>query len=146
MKADAALKAVAKGRLEGQKFGVLATRSGEAPYLSLVAFAAAPDISRVYFATARATSKFANLKADGRVTVLVDSRSNSESDLENAAALSIFGEAREVGEDAREGGLTLFLAKHPSLEKFARSPQTAFFEVRVQKYILVRRFGQVDIF
>jgi len=146
MKANAAIKAVVKELLETQKFGVLATRTGESPHLNLVALAAAPDMSRIFFATARATSKYANLRADGRAAVLVDNRSNRDADLEKAAALNVIGEAREVGDDERESLLGLFLGKHPSLTDFARSPETAFFEIKVGKFILVREFGRVDAF
>ena len=132
--------------VEGQKFGVLATRTGESPYLSLVALAASPDLSRLFFATSRATSKYANLTSDGRVAVLVDDRTNRDADLAHASALTVLGDAHEVEGASRERGLAWFSAKHPSLREFARSPDTALFEVKVRKYILVHEFSRIETF
>lgn len=143
---DAEVRVAVQELLETRKFGVLATRTNEAPYLSLVAFASSPDLSRLYFATSRATSKYANLAADGRIAVLVDDRANSDADFERASALTIVGDAREVEGADRDLGLGLFLAKHPSMRDFALSPDTALFEARVRRYVLVREFARVEAF
>jgi hypothetical protein len=144
MSPEAPARAVVQRLLESQKFGVLATRTAEFPYLSLVAFAAAPDLGRLLFATARATSKYANLANDGRVAVLIDDRANSDTDLERASALTVVGDASELAGERLDRGLALFLGKHPSLQAFVSSPDTALFEVRVRKYILVREFACVE--
>jgi nitroimidazol reductase NimA-like FMN-containing flavoprotein (pyridoxamine 5'-phosphate oxidase superfamily) len=82
--------------LDSQKFAVLSTYSGGQPYVSLVAFAASEDLDRLFFVTARATRKFANILEHPRIAFLVDNRSNNESDFGEASAVTILGKAREL--------------------------------------------------
>ena len=126
-----------------QSLAVLATHACGQPYTSLVAVAATPDLTGLLLATTRATRKFANLSADPRVALLVDSRSNKKIDFEEAAAVTAVGQAREVAEAGREALLEVYLAKHPHLERFVRSPTCAFLKVEVEVYYLVRRFQEV---
>jgi nitroimidazol reductase NimA-like FMN-containing flavoprotein (pyridoxamine 5'-phosphate oxidase superfamily) len=73
---------------ESQKLAVLATQNEGQPYANLIAFAASDDLKSLYFVTARATRKYANIEADARVTVLIDNRSNQDSDFSQAAAVT----------------------------------------------------------
>ena len=51
----------------GQRLAVLSTCSSDGhPYASLVCVVAEADLSGIYFATSRATRKFANLTAEPR--------------------------------------------------------------------------------
>ncbi|MDB4433414.1 pyridoxamine 5'-phosphate oxidase family protein, partial [bacterium] len=81
-----------------QRLAVLSTHDQGQPYSSLVAFSASDDLTHLHFATNRATRKYANLHRDGRVSLLVDNRSNSASDFREAMAVTVTGRAREVGE------------------------------------------------
>jgi nitroimidazol reductase NimA-like FMN-containing flavoprotein (pyridoxamine 5'-phosphate oxidase superfamily) len=128
---------------ESQKLAVLATQNKGQPYANLIAFAASDDLKSLYFATGRATRKYANIEADARVTVLIDNRSNEDSDFSQAAAVTATGRAKEVGDSARDEVLAIYLAKHPMLEEFVRSPSCALLKVEVQTYYLVRRFQNV---
>ena len=138
-----AVKQAIRELLASQGLGVLATHSHGQPYASLVAVAAAPDLMNLLFATTRATRKFANLAADPRAALLVDSRSNKEIDFETAAALTAVGTVREVEKTEKEPLLGLYIAKHPHLAEFVRSPTCAFLRVEVGAYYLVRRFQEV---
>ena len=138
-----AVKQAVQQLAAAQRFAVLATHAGGQPYTSLVAVAATLDLTGLLLATTRATRKFANLSADPRVALLIDSRSNKKIDFEEAAALTAVGQAREVAEAAREALLEVYLAKHPHLERFVRSPTCAFLKVEVEVYYLVRRFQEV---
>jgi len=129
--------------LSEQGLAVLATHSVGQPYASLVAFAAAPDLRNLLFATTRATRKFANLSADPRVALLVDTRSNKEIDFEKAAAVTAVGQVREAEKTEKEPLLNLYIAKHPHLAEFVRSPTCAFLRFEVEAYYLVRRFQEV---
>ena len=128
---------------ESQKFAVLGTQKEGQPYANLIAFAASDDLKSLYFATARATRKYANIEADARVTVLMDNRSNQDSDFSQAAAVTATGTAKEVADSQLEEVLAIYLAKHPMLEEFVRSPSCALLRVEVKTYYLVRRFQNV---
>jgi hypothetical protein len=69
-----------------QKLAVLGTHQLGQPYGSLVAF----------FATTRATRKFANLQADSRVSMVFDNRSNRVADFRKAVAATALGRAKET--------------------------------------------------
>ena len=128
---------------ESQKLAVLGTQNEGQPYANLIAFAASDDLKSLYFATARATRKYANIEADARVTVLIDNRSNQDSDFFQATAVTATGRAKEVVDSNRDEVLAMYMTKHPMLEEFVRSPNCALLQVEVETYYLVRRFQNV---
>ncbi|MGC9195619.1 MAG: pyridoxamine 5'-phosphate oxidase family protein [Syntrophobacteraceae bacterium] len=125
-----------------QKLAVLSTYSKGQPYTSLVAFAATEDLKNLFFATGRNTRKFANILEHPRIALLVDNRSNRESDFAEACAATILGQAGELSGEEKKNRLKLYLEKHPYLEEFATSAQSAIVEVRVQSIVLVERFEE----
>lgn len=129
--------------LEDQLLAVLGTHHDGAPYTSLVAVAATPDLRHLLFATGRATRKWANLVQDSRASMLVDSRTNREQDFAEAAAVTAVGVVEEVDRDERDGFLEIFLAKHPHLAEFTGAPSCVLLRLRVDTYILVTRFQHV---
>jgi nitroimidazol reductase NimA-like FMN-containing flavoprotein (pyridoxamine 5'-phosphate oxidase superfamily) len=126
-----------------QPLAVLSTQNGGQPYASLVAFARSADLKALYFATTRATRKYANLSSDSRVAMLVDSRSNEVSDFRWAMAVTATGKAEEVEGQEKEKVLKTYLAKHPHLEQFVRSPSCALLKIRVERYYVATRFQNV---
>jgi nitroimidazol reductase NimA-like FMN-containing flavoprotein (pyridoxamine 5'-phosphate oxidase superfamily) len=128
---------------ESQKLAVLGTQNQGQPYANLIAFAASEDLKSLYFATTRATRKYANIEADARVTVLIDNRSNQDSDFSQAAAVTATGAAQEVVASKRGEVLAIYLAKHPMLKDFVQSPSCALLQIKVATYYLVRRFQNV---
>ena len=128
---------------ESQKLAVLGTQNKGQPYGNLIAFVASEDLKSLYFVTARATRKYANIEADARVTVLIDNRSNQDSDFSQAAAVTATGKAKEVLASKRDEVLAIYLAKHPMLKDFVQSPSCALLQVKVATYYLVRRFQNV---
>ena len=126
-----------------QKLAVLSTQHQGQPYASLIAFAASDDLKELYFATPRATRKFAYLQASPKVALLIDSRSNQDADIHRAIAATVLGTAAEVPPEEREQVLKSYLAKHPHLEEFAQSPSTAVVRVAVETYYVVSRFQEV---
>ena len=137
------LKALIRELFSSQRLAVLGTQCEGQPYANLVAFVASDDLKCIFFATARATRKFANISADSRVTMLIDNRSNRDSDFSQAAAVTATGRAEEVAEPEREEVLANYSAKHPMLEEFVRSPSCAILRIQVESYYLVRRFQNV---
>lgn len=132
-----------KDILRQQSLGVLATSAKGHPYTSLIGFVVTDQLDELLFATHRATRKYGYLQEDARVSLLVDSRSNQVGDFREAVALSAVGTAREVPAEQRSRLLQLFLARHPYLAEFARSPGCALCMIKVQRYSLVQRFQDV---
>jgi nitroimidazol reductase NimA-like FMN-containing flavoprotein (pyridoxamine 5'-phosphate oxidase superfamily) len=129
--------------LESQRLAVLATHNQGQPYGSLVSFAATKDLKKIFFATTRSTRKYANLKGDARVAMVIDNRENAEEDLHKAMAVTITGKAVETAVDEKEACLSVYLEKHPYLKDFVNSPTCALVRVKVETYYLVRRFQEV---
>jgi general stress protein 26 len=131
--------------LLSQKLAVLATQSPEgSAYASLIAFTATDELQKIVFATPKATRKFANIKHNPKVSLLIDDRSNNEKDFHDAQAITVLGVVDRIADDVSQDELaSLYLSKHPYLEDFLRSPSTAFIIISVRSYYLVSRFQEV---
>jgi len=131
--------------VESQRFAVLATQFEGQPYSNLVAFAEAEDLRSLLFVTSRNTRKYSNTLASKKVAVLVDSRTNQASDLNNAIAITALGTIEEVAADNKDYLSGIYLSKHPQLKDFLHKPSNALMKVAVTDYIVasfvgVRRF------
>ena len=122
--------------LSSQMLAALATQSEGQPYNCLVAIAATEDLKHLLFSTLRHTRKYREIKADSRVSILVDSRSNRESDFRDAMAVTATGRAVEADGSEKERLLGVYLARHPHLTDFAGSPGSALVRIDVEEYIL----------
>ncbi len=141
---DAAeMRKIVQNLLNSQRLAVLSTVMSGSPYSNLIAFAVTDDLKDIFFATTRATRKFANLTAEPRVSLLMDNRSNQETDFGEASAVTVLGTAEEVLGPERERHLQLYLKKHPYLEEFVTAPTCALIRVKVEKYIMVTQFQEV---
>lgn len=137
------MRELVQGLLNSQRLAVLSTSMSGRPYSNLIAFAATDDLRDIFFATTRATRKFANLTAEPRVSLLVDNRSNQETDFGEASALTVLGTAEEVLGIERGKYQQLYLKKHPYLEDFVTAPTCALIRVKVEKFIMVTQFQEV---
>lgn len=144
MNRDASVKEAIHELLRQQQLGVLSTMDDEAPYASLVAFAVSDDDRCLYFATPRATRKFANITANAGVALLVNNSVNLPEDFHRAKAVTAVGIARALPDERLDAARSHYLEKHPYLESFAHSPSCVFLEIRVRRYILVERFQNVS--
>jgi general stress protein 26 len=128
-----------------QKLAVLSTQApGGAPYASLIAYAVTDDLRKIVLATPKATRKFANIKNNPNVALLIDDRSNREQDFHDAKAITVIGRVESFDINAAENDLAaLYLQKHPYLEDFLRSPSTSMIQVSVYRYYMVSRFQEV---
>ena len=143
MEETARLKHTVGDLLKGQNLAVLSTHYKGQPYASLVVFAATEDLKQILFATTRATRKYENIVQDPRVALLVDSRTNLNSDIHGAIAVTVTGRAEEVKEKDKEAFLKIYLARHPHLKDFVRSPTCALLRVKVETYYMVSKFQKV---
>jgi nitroimidazol reductase NimA-like FMN-containing flavoprotein (pyridoxamine 5'-phosphate oxidase superfamily) len=137
------IKQILNELFTSQKLAVLGTHQGGQPYGSLVAFATTPDLKNLFFATTRATRKFANLTADSRVSMVLDNRSNRVVDFRKAVAATALGRAKEVRGEERKKLAEIYLTKHPHLKEFVASPTCALVRIRVEVYYVVWRFQNV---
>jgi nitroimidazol reductase NimA-like FMN-containing flavoprotein (pyridoxamine 5'-phosphate oxidase superfamily) len=126
-----------------QQLAALSTHKDGQPYASLVAFYAGDDLKHIYFVTPRTTRKFANLNADSRVAVMVNSSTNQASDFHRAISVTAVGSAEEIEGSETEPILKRYLVKHPHLEEFVRSPSCALVRISVKSYYLVKNFQNV---
>ena len=129
--------------LHDQQLGVLSTVGNDMPYANLVAFVASGDNRYLYFVTPRATRKFANLSANANVALLVNNSNNQPNDFQLSAAVTAVGKATTVSAPALAEIQKLYIARHPYLEDFVRSPDCEMICIRVVRYILVERFQDV---
>ncbi len=131
---------------KSEHFAVLATTDGGEPYASLVAYAFTPDLRTLIFATPRKTQKYRNIRASGRVALLIDSRSKKRKDLLGAEAMTVMGAARTVRRGPAWDGLAaVFLEKHPALKEFIGSPSTALVAVDLVRCVHVSAFQTVTV-
>jgi nitroimidazol reductase NimA-like FMN-containing flavoprotein (pyridoxamine 5'-phosphate oxidase superfamily) len=129
--------------LSSQPLAVLGTAAATQPYASLVAYAINEELTTLLFSTTRATRKYRNLKANPQVTLLIDNRSNQESDFHEAMAATVLGSAAECLDEEVEALKSFFLLRHPHLADFLASPSCALLSVTIERYYLVRHFQQV---
>jgi nitroimidazol reductase NimA-like FMN-containing flavoprotein (pyridoxamine 5'-phosphate oxidase superfamily) len=126
-----------------QGLAVLSTHGEGGPYASLVGFAATEDLKSLLFATSRSTRKYANLMGESHAAMLVDSRSNQDSDFHNAIAVTATGRTEEVTAAERDALLKTYLDKHPHLTEFVSAPTCALLHLAVDTYYVVERFQHV---
>ena len=130
------LSELVKKVFNSQRFAVLATQSEGQPYSSLIAFAEADNLRSLIFVTSRDTRKYSNIQANRKVAVLVDSRTNQASDLQNAVAITAIGTIEEVAESNRDYLSGIYLSKHPQLSDFLHKPSNALMKVVVTEYVV----------
>ena len=130
------LSGLIKRLLASQRFAVLATQFEGQPYSNLVAFAEADNLRSLLFVTSRDTRKYSNTLASKKVALLIDSRTNQASDLNNAIAVTALGTIEEVGTDNKKYLSGIYLSKHPQLKDFLFKPSNALMNVAVTDYIV----------
>ncbi len=126
-----------------QSLAVLSTHQDGQPYASLVAFAATEDLKHFFFVTPKTTRKFANLSADCRVAMLINSSQNENTDFHRAISVTMVGSAEEISGSDKEKYLRFYLERHPYLQDFVQSPSSALVRVNARSYYLVKNFQNV---
>ena len=143
MKANEQFRKRVAELFRSQNLATLSTQHAGQPYASLVAFVASDDLDQIYFATPTTTRKYANLLADSRVAMLINSSMNQTSDFHRAISVTAVGKAKDVTGKDKKRILDRYLAKHPHLEDFVRSPTCALVGVSVESYYMVKNFQNV---
>jgi hypothetical protein len=130
--------------VSSQPFAVLCTQGEGQPYGSVVAFAANQDLSSFVFATPVATRKYRLLSDCDRVALVVDNRGRFPNDMMKVEAITVTGQARQVGRGPEfDTWAGLLIARHPYLRSFIKAPSTALFRVDAVRVLHVTRFQEV---
>jgi hypothetical protein len=79
-----------------------------------------------------------------RVSILIDNRENSSSDILNATAITVLGKASEIDND-NSALRELYLKKHPHLINFIQAADSVFIGIKVDNYIYVNSFENIHI-
>ena len=130
-----------------QLHAVLATDMDGQPYTSLVAYALIPEMKGIIFTTPKSTRKYKNILKNRRVSLLIDTRSNTRKDYMSAESLTILGNASPLRKKSKQW-LTysdIFLKKHPKLKELINSSETALMLVKIIRCIHVTRFQSVSV-
>jgi hypothetical protein len=110
-----------------------------------VAFALTPDCRALLFATPKATMNHRNMIRNSRVSLVIDSRENTNKDYLGAEAITIFGRAHEVKQKrARTGMAATLTRKHPTLREFVEASTTALMLAKIESCLHVGRFQSVS--
>ena len=75
--------------------------------------------------------------------MLINSSMNQTSDFHRAISVTAVGKAKDVTGKDKKRILDRYLAKHPHLEDFVRSPTCALVGVSVESYYMVKNFQNV---
>lgn len=145
MDSDTDLMRVVQDVFSLQKLAVLATLWEEKPYCNLVAFTPSPDACHLFFATSRTTRKYRNLTQNPFVSMLCDTRAHTGTDFEQAVAITALGHASEATKPLLDASRKLHVARHPALAGFMKAPDCTLFDICVQRYIIARNFGRVQM-
>jgi nitroimidazol reductase NimA-like FMN-containing flavoprotein (pyridoxamine 5'-phosphate oxidase superfamily) len=143
-KHETSIKKAVQRLFAKQRLACLATSGARQPHTSLVAFAATDDLEAILFATAKSSRKYVCLKANDRVSMLIDDRTNRITDFKKGTAVTVVGRAEELDTDRGNRYLKLYTKRHPYLEEFVESQQSSLFRIEVATYRLVTRFQQVE--
>jgi nitroimidazol reductase NimA-like FMN-containing flavoprotein (pyridoxamine 5'-phosphate oxidase superfamily) len=128
-----------------QLHAVLATDSDGHPYASMISYALIPDKKGIVFVTPQKTQKYKNILKNNRVSILIDTRSNTEKDYMSAESLTILGNAMPVRKGEKWSKLTgILIRKHPKLTEIIHSPETKLIFVKITRCIHVNRFQTVS--
>ena len=128
-----------------QLHAVLATESVGEPYTSLIAFALSPDKKGIVFVTPKKTRKYKNILKNNHVSLLIDTRSNTEKDYMSAEALTILGNAFPVRKGRKWAELKeALIRKHPRLNEVIHSAETRLILVKITSCIHVSSFQTVS--
>ena len=115
---------------------VLATVSGKQPHCSLMAYTTDDSCREVYMYTRRQTRKYANLMENRAVSILIDSR--GETDRRQTQALTIAGKVQPIDDPRKKSHIQqLFLSVHPHLIDLVDHPDAELLCIRIESFLLL---------
>ena len=125
--------------LRSKDLCVLATVSESTPHCSLMAYVLDETGRSLYMATRKDTTKFANLRENPRVSLLVDTRDEPPGDdADPTRALTVAGRFEPVapGEEEERARAAL-LERHPRLSPILTDPEAVVLRIRIDSFLLL---------
>ena len=123
---------------------VLATAYDDIPHTSLVAYAFDCQENVFVFLTPGKTTKYLNILRNPHVSLLIDTRGNTDKDYLSGEAFAVTGRAVVLRAGRKRERLSdTFLNKHPKLRDFSRARSTVTVAVGIQRCYKVTRFQEV---
>ena len=129
--------------LSKQHLGVLATTGEQYPYTSLVGFVPTPDMKNIVFATMKQTRKYENIIRHPRISLLVNSSTNTAGDFKDAAAITIMGSCAQSSGEEKKDLQKIYLERFPFLKDFIKNPSCELVKIKIERFIVVTRFQEV---
>lgn len=129
--------------LERNRFAVLATQRNGQPHASLIAFTPLEGLRFLAFATYRDTLKYASIREDQRVAILIEDREDDDRRSDRRLVVTAVGEAIRMPEEDQQAHIAAHLARHPDLERFLSSPDCELVGVAVHAYQVVSSIDDV---
>lgn len=129
--------------LERNLFAVLATQRNGQPHASLIAFTPLEGLRFLAFATYRDTLKYASIREDQRVAILIEDREDDDRRSDRRLVVTAVGEAIRMPEEDQQAHIAAHLARHPELERFLSSPDCELVGVAVHAYQVVSSIDDV---
>lgn len=115
---------------------VLATARDNKPHCSLMAYVTDDHCREIYMVTSKTSTKYRNLKANQRVSLLIDNRGIDTRD--KTQALTITGRFEPiVNEQSRQVARSLLIGSHPHLKDLLTDPDAAILRVKIQSFLLL---------
>ncbi|MBI5844097.1 MAG: pyridoxamine 5'-phosphate oxidase family protein [Deltaproteobacteria bacterium] len=117
---------------------VLATESGGVPHTSLMACAFDEKRRSLIVATGANTKKFSNISLNPNVSVLVDTRLESQDrDLSAVKALSLSGRAIRIPKEELQGARELLCKANPDLSGFLNDFGLVLLHIEIKKALFL---------
>ncbi|MHA2600894.1 MAG: pyridoxamine 5'-phosphate oxidase family protein [Candidatus Thorarchaeota archaeon SMTZ1-83] len=140
---DYALRERLAELFRSQIVSVLGTSASDEPYSCLVGFEFTPDMKEVVFATMRDRLKYRQIRANPRVSLMIDNRKNTPSDFNTTTSVTLIGEAEDTEPPERDRLAEMLVKKNPFLSDFVESPDCAVVRIRIEKMYIVDNFESV---
>lgn len=131
--------------LQFQTIAALATLRQSAPYVSMVTFASAPDLSTIYLHLSRLAYHTRDILDDPRVSLMINERDQGQRNPQTLARVSIMSSAQELGRDSAPylRAKAIYLDKYPEAEMVFQLGDFSIFEIIPVKARYVAGFGQI---
>lgn len=120
--------------IQDYDLAVLATSADNMPHCSLMAYAADNECARLYMLTRRDSQKFRNISTNPLVSIMVDTRLDSQ-ERDSIKALTISGVCAEAHD--QQGLKKMLVHKHPQLASLAGQQDALVLEIHIKSFLLL---------
>ena len=131
--------------LNQQLVAVLSTSSNDKSYSCLVSFVVTKGFQDVIFATKRERLKYRNMSENPNVSLLIDNRKNTLSDVTDATSVTIVGSVEDIQTKERVRLIRYLVERHPNLTSFFEADDTAIMRLYPERVYVVDNFESVRV-